>query len=85
MARLISAVASLSRRSTSSITMWESGQSQTGVCFRSSANKSGYLHTRWIGYVIVSWRTVMLCLRSFTLTSRSPTVIAFFDLPCWTL
>ena len=48
-ARLISLVASRSLKRTFSISIWESGQSQTGVCFSSSANSSGYLQTLWIG------------------------------------
>lgn len=49
-ARLISAVASRKRTKTSSTSMWEFGQSQTGVHLSSSENNSGYLHIRWTGY-----------------------------------
>jgi hypothetical protein len=53
-ARLISFVASRSLMRTFSISIWESGQSHTGVCLSSSANRSGYLQTLWIGYLRMS-------------------------------
>lgn len=46
---LISTVASRSLTKAVSTSMWEFGQSSTGVCLRSSANRSGYLQILWIG------------------------------------
>ena len=48
-ARFIAAVVSRSRIRTLSISIWEWGQSQTGVTFKSSAKRRGYLHILWIG------------------------------------
>ena len=51
-ARFISAVVSRSRIRMFSISIWEWGQSQTGVTFKSSAKSRGYLHILWIGYMV---------------------------------